>query len=99
MVSCYDAATGDVHYYRKHLRKAREFWSSPWAYNGHIYCIDGKGITHVLESGPMLKEVRLNDLDDQIWATPAFTPDSIIIRGAEFLYSIENNGSDGVLIE
>lgn len=99
MVNCYDAATGDVHYYRKHLRKAREFWSSPWAYNGHIYCIDGKGITHVLESGPILKEVRLNDLEDQIWATPAITPNSLIIRGANFLYSIENNASTGPLIE
>ncbi len=32
MVSCYDAATGDVHYYKKPVKRAREFWSSPWAY-------------------------------------------------------------------
>jgi outer membrane protein assembly factor BamB len=99
MVSCYNAENGDVYYYRKHLRKAREFWSSPWAYDGHIYCIDGKGITHVLESGPLLNEVRLNDLDDKIWASPAFTPDSIIIRGAENMYSIETDGTPALLIE
>ena len=99
MVNCYDAATGDVYYYKKHLKRAREFWSSPWAYDGHIYCIDGKGITHVLESGPELKEVRQHDLEDQIWATPAITPGSLIIRGANYLYSIESNASSGPLID
>lgn len=99
MVNCYDAATGDVYYYKKHLKRAREFWSSPWAYDGHIYCIDGKGITHVLESGPELNEVRQNDLEDQIWATPAITPDSLIIRGANYIFSIENNASTGPLID
>ena len=99
MVSCYNAENGEVYYYRKHLRKAREFWSSPWAYDGHVYCIDGKGITHVLESGPLLNEVRLNDLDDKIWASPAFTPGSIIIRGAENMYSIESKGPAPLLIE
>jgi outer membrane protein assembly factor BamB len=97
MVSCYDAKTGDVNYYRKHLKKAREFWSTPWAYEGHIYCIDGNGITHVLESGPILNEVRLNELDDKIWAMPAFTPGSLILRGAENLYSIESKDSDSLL--
>lgn len=98
MVSCYDAETGVVRYYRKHLRKAREFWSSPWGYDGHVYCIDGKGITHVLEAGPNFNEVRQNELDDQIWATPAFTERSIIIRGAENIYSIKNAGRDGPLL-
>ncbi|MCZ6673228.1 MAG: PQQ-binding-like beta-propeller repeat protein [Verrucomicrobia bacterium] len=94
LVSCYDARNGDVFYYRKHLRKAREFWSSPWGYNGEVFCIDGKGITHVLDAGPDFHEVRQNVLDDQIWATPAFTPGSIVIRGAEYLYSIENGSRD-----
>lgn len=99
MVSCYDAKTGDVHYYRKHLKKAREFWSSPWAYNGEVYCIDGKGITHVLKVGPLFNEVRQNVLDDQIWATPAITEDSIIIRGIEYIYAVEGKGSQPVVID
>ena len=99
MVSCYDAENGDVHYYRKHVPKAREFWSSPWGYEGHVYCIDGKGITHVLDDGTEFKEVRQNFLDDQIWAMPAFTPDSIILRGADYLYSIESKGETPVVID
>jgi outer membrane protein assembly factor BamB len=98
MVSCYDAKTGDVFYYRTHLPNAREFWSSPWAYEGNIYCIDGNGITHVLDSGPEFNEVRQNVLDDQIWAMPAMTPGSIILRGAEYLYSIESKGEDESLL-
>lgn len=99
MVSCYNAENGDVFYYRKHVPKAREFWSSPWAYNGEIYCIDGKGITHVLDSGPEFKEIRQNVLDDQIWATPAFTDESIIIRGLENIYAVEGKGSKPVVID
>jgi outer membrane protein assembly factor BamB len=99
MVSCYDAETGDVHYYRKHVPKAREFWSSPWGYDGHVYCIDGKGITHVLDAGTEFNEVRQNIIDDQIWSSPALTPGSIIIRGVDYLYSVENKGPVSVGIE
>lgn len=99
MVNCYDAATGDVYYYRKHVPSARQFWSSPWAYEGHIYCIDGNGITHVLDDGAEFKVVRQNRLDDQIWATPAFTPDSIIIKGREYIYSVESKGATPSLID
>jgi outer membrane protein assembly factor BamB len=97
MVSCYDAQTGDVYYYKKHVPKAREFWSSPWAYEGNIYCIDGKGITHVLDSGTEFIEIRQNELDDQIWAMPAITPGSIIMRGLENIYSIEAKDSGSLL--
>lgn len=99
MVSCYDALTGDVHYYRKHVPKAREFWSSPWAYEDEVYCIDGKGITHVLDSGTAFREVRQNVIDDTIWTIPAFTPGSAIIRGAEYIYSIKAGQPEQVAIE
>ena len=99
MVSCYNAENGDVFYYRKHVPAARQFWSSPWAYEGHIYCIDGNGITHVLDSGLEFKEVRQNVLDDKIWAIPAMTPGSIILRGAGYLYSIEGNDSAPVVLD
>lgn len=98
MVSCYDAATGDVHYYKKPVKRAREFWSSPWAYGGNIYCIDGNGITHVLDGGTEYKEIRQNPLDDTIWATPAITPGSIIIKGADSIYAIESGSNKDTLL-
>ena len=52
-----------------------------------------RAITRDIEWG-----VRI-PLDDQIWATPAFTQGSIIIRGLEHIYAIEGNAEQPVVID
>ena len=49
--------------------------------------------------GSEFKEVRQNVLDDKIWAIPAMTPGSIILRGAGYLYSVEGNDSAPVVLD
>jgi outer membrane protein assembly factor BamB len=89
LVYCYDANTGDAAYYRTPIGGAGEFWASPWGYDGKVFCLDASGTTHVLATGPELKRIEKNTLDDQFWATPAAAPGMLIMRGTKYVYAIE----------
>ena len=89
LVYCYNADTGDVAYYRTPIGGAGEFWASPWGYDGHVFCLDASGTTHVLATGPALNRIGKNTINDQFWATPAATPGMLIMRGAKYVYAIE----------
>jgi hypothetical protein len=39
-VSCYDARTGEPAYKKERLPGAKGFTSSPWAYDGKVFCLD-----------------------------------------------------------
>ncbi len=85
-VSCYDAKTG-MKYYRERLN-AGDFWASPWACDGKVFCIDQNGTTSVIAAGPEFKVIRENSIRDQFFATPAITRGAIILRGTDSLYCI-----------
>ena len=58
ILNCYDAKTGQLAY-RERLPGARGFFSSPWACDGKVYCLDQTGCTYVcfasVESGKSLR--------------------------------------------
>ncbi|MGE0537063.1 MAG: PQQ-binding-like beta-propeller repeat protein [Pirellulales bacterium] len=87
IVGCYDAATGKQHY-RKRIDGAHGFTSSPWAYDGRVYCLDEDGQTFVLEAGPELNVVATNKLDDHFWSSVAVAGDHLLLRGTKQLYCI-----------
>ena len=87
IVGCYDALTGQQHY-RQRLDGASEFWSSPWAAGGKVYCLDSEGRTFVLEAGPKLKVLATNKLDDNFRSSVALAPRQILFRGVDRLYSV-----------
>lgn len=49
LVASYDARTGELIYEKKRLRGGRSFTSSPWAYNGKIFCLNEFGATIVIK--------------------------------------------------
>ncbi|MBX9788623.1 MAG: PQQ-like beta-propeller repeat protein [Pirellulales bacterium] len=87
IVGCYDAATGKQHY-RKRIEGASGFTSSPWAYDGRIFCLDENGQTFVLAPGPELKVLATNKLDDRFWSSVAVAGDHLLLRGVSRLYCI-----------
>ncbi|MCA9193932.1 MAG: PQQ-binding-like beta-propeller repeat protein [Planctomycetales bacterium] len=87
ILGCYDANTGE-RYYRQRLRNATEFWSSPWAAAGKVYCLDSDGQTFVFEAGPELKIVATNSLDDNFRSSVAIAHGQILFRGVDRLYSV-----------
>lgn len=87
IVGCYDATTGEE-VYRKRLDGSREFWASPWAFNGKIFCQGESGATHVLDAGPEFNPLYTNQLEGRFWATSAAADGVILLRSVDSLYCI-----------
>ena len=87
LITCYDKTTGKP-LYRHRIPGAAAFWTSPWAAEGKIFCLDDAGTTHVLDAGPEFKVLGTNKLDELFWATPAVADGSIYLRGVDNLYCI-----------
>jgi outer membrane protein assembly factor BamB len=86
----FDAKTGKQSY--KH-RLASDggsgaFTSSPWAYNGRIFCLDEEGTTYVVKAGEKFEVLRVNALDEMALATPAIDGERLLLRTETKLYSI-----------
>jgi outer membrane protein assembly factor BamB len=87
---CYDAKTGKELYVDQKLG-ASAFTSSPWAYDGKIFCLSEDGETFVIEAGPTFKLLRKNSLKEMCLATPAIAGGSLILRTESKLYRIQKN--------
>lgn len=87
-ISCFDAKTGEPVYQEKEISDAASFWASPWAGNDKIFCLDDKGVTHVLKAGEQFEELRKNKIDDVFWASTAIAKNAYIFRGEKAIYCI-----------
>jgi outer membrane protein assembly factor BamB len=88
MMMCLDASTGKV-IWEKRLRG--KYNSSPVIAAGHVYFSSTNGETTVVKEGAVLELVSENELEGEIWTTPAVLRNSIIMRTSEFLYRIEDD--------
>jgi outer membrane protein assembly factor BamB len=87
VVTCYDKTTGKQ-LYRQRIPGAAAFWTSPWAAEGKIFCLDDAGTTHVLDAGPEFKLLGTNKLNELFWASAAVANGSLYLRGVDNLYCI-----------
>jgi outer membrane protein assembly factor BamB len=88
MVSCYDAKTGEPGYTKQRL-PAKGFTSSPWAYDGKIFCLGQDGQTFVLAAGPEFKLLARNDLNETFGASPAVAGGNLFLRSVTHLYCVD----------
>lgn len=92
-LTCHDAKTGREIYGKQRLGKGgTSFSSSPWAYDGKIFCLSEDGDTYVVEAGDEYKLLGTNSLDELCMATPALLDDSLILRSASAIYRIGKSG-------
>lgn len=91
LLACYDARTGDLVYEPQRLGGANAYTSSPWAYDGKVFCLDEYGTTTVVKAGRDFEVLRQNSLeeDDMALATPAVAGRKLLIRTDKRLYCIE----------
>lgn len=87
-LACYDAKTGREIYGRQRLSAGAHFTASPWANAGKVYCLSEEGDTFVIQAGDTFKLLRKNSLDEMGMSTPALTPERLLLRTADALYSI-----------
>ena len=90
LVSCVDAKSGRVLYDRERLPDGFAFTASPWAANGHVYCLNEDGVCYVLRAGDRFELLHTNRLsdDDMCMATPALTGGRLLIRTSARLYCL-----------
>lgn len=85
---CYDASDGTELW---NYRLRSQYNSSPVYAAGNIYFSSTRGETIVVRQGRELDIIAENHLDGEIWATPAFVRNSIIIRTDSYLYKISDH--------
>jgi outer membrane protein assembly factor BamB len=88
-ITCYDALSGEAVYKNMKIPDAGPFWASPWVYNDKIYCLDERGTTHIIKSGPEFELLSQNKLDDKFWASTAILEGAYIFRGVEYIYCVK----------
>jgi outer membrane protein assembly factor BamB len=86
----FDAKTG-VQSYKTRIGEGGDFTSSPWAYNGKIFCLGEDGKTSVIRAGEKYELLDSNELGEMALATPALIGDRLILRTDKHLYSIRKN--------
>ncbi len=84
----YDAKTGKQTYKTRIDPTATAFTTSPWAYNGKLFCLSEEGQTFVIATGDEFKLLHVNELDDFTQASPALVGERLLIRTEHRLYSI-----------
>jgi len=88
----FDAKTGKQNYKTRIDPTATAFTTSPWAYNGKLFCLSEEGKTFVIAAGEEFKLLHVNDLDDMAQATPALVGERLLLRTEHHLYSIRRKG-------
>jgi outer membrane protein assembly factor BamB len=89
ILSRFDAKSGKLNY-RSRIEAGGAFTSSPWAYNGKVFCLSEEGKTFVIAAGEEFELLHANLLDEMAQATPAIVGDRLLLRTESRLYSIRN---------
>ena len=90
LIACYHAQTSEEVYGKRRIgRGATAFTSSPWAYDGKLFCLSEDGDTFVIQAGPEFRLLGKNSLGELCMATPAIVRDGLIIRTESHLLRIK----------
>jgi outer membrane protein assembly factor BamB len=83
---CLEAESGQVVWKE---RLGGNYSSSPIHADGRIYCFNRDGRTTVIRPGRSFKILAVNDLDEELMASPAVADKAIFLRTRTHLYRIE----------
>lgn len=84
---CLEAKTGQV-VWKERLRG--KFSASLLAAPGRIYFSSKNGVTTVIAPGREYRELAVNELDGELWSSPAVAGDALFLRTKTYLYRIED---------
>ena len=79
--------TGDVLKMGRSESAMEEYYSSPVAADNKIFMISESGKVTVLKAGAQWEILAVNDLDEEVWATPAIANGTIYVRTRTALYA------------
>ena len=91
--SCLAATDGEHHYLKHRLPGILNFTASPVGAADRIYLLSEGGKTVVLQRGPELIVLAINELDESFHASPVIVGDTIYLRGDKHLYCFAKSNS------
>jgi outer membrane protein assembly factor BamB len=91
IVSSLDPASGQILKQGRTPDALEEYYASPVAADGKIFLISASGKVTVLKAGAQWEILAMNDLDEEVWATPAIAGNNLYIRTRNALYSFGAN--------
>lgn len=80
--------TGELVYGPERLEKMKGIYASPIGVKDRVYYVGRNGVTYVLKAGDKFEILSVNDLDDEIDASPVVVGNDLILRGRKYLYCI-----------
>lgn len=81
-----DAATGKLHKQARLRGEADRYYASPVAADGKVYIASHTGTVSVLRAGPEQELLAVNQVEEEILATPALVDGRVLIRTKEAVY-------------
>ncbi len=87
IVSSLDPASGQVLKQGRTPDALEEYYASPVAADGKIFVVSASGKVTVLKADAQWEILAMNDLDEEVWATPAIAGSNLYIRTRNALYS------------
>lgn len=90
ILSSVDAKTGEILKQGRLTGALDTYYSSPVAAAGKIYLFSQNGIATVLKAGAQWEPLATIDMDEPIFATPAFLDDNMYLRTRGHLYCFRN---------
>jgi outer membrane protein assembly factor BamB len=90
VITSLDPRTGEVLKTGRSEQAIEEYYSSPVAADGKVFMISESGKVTVLKADGHWEILAVNDLDEEVWATPAIANGTIYIRTANALYAFAN---------
>ena len=87
IVSSLDPKTGEVLKMGRTPDALEEYYASPVAADGKVFMVSASGKVTVLKAGAQWEVLKMNDLGEEVWATPAIAGNNLYIRTRNALYS------------
>jgi len=91
IVSSLDPASGQVLKQGRTPDALEEYYASPVAGDGKIFVVSASGKVTVLKADAQWEILATNDLDEEVWATPAIAGGNLYIRTRNALHAFAAN--------
>jgi outer membrane protein assembly factor BamB len=86
VVTCFDAETGKPHFEQR-LGASGTYYASPVTDGDRVYFVSQPGVVTVLKAAETFERLAVNDLKEDVSATPAVVEGQLIVRTAGHLYA------------
>lgn len=86
----FDPATGNVIKQGRLKGAIDKYFASPVGADGKIYLISQDGTVSVVKAAPEWEVLAVNNLDDEVFATPAIASGKFFVRTMKALYCFGN---------